>query len=138
LPRRGTGGIGGDFIRSGRRRLEGARKHELRAPQRRGQESCKKHNRRKMSQLDSRPDEVPRHDSILGRVSACLRDWTIETRQTYRIPVGIPAARPRPWRWHGAGEILVRVTACPEPSSCTPRSSTYIWRILRSCAAIPI
>src|SRR5207302_1769100 len=47
LPRRGTGGIGRDLIRSGRRRLEGARKHELRV--RRGQESYKKHNRRKMS-----------------------------------------------------------------------------------------
>lgn len=53
------------FTRRGRRRLEGAWEHELRARQRRGHEGRKKHNRRKVSQLESRPDEMPRHVTTL-------------------------------------------------------------------------
>src|SRR5580692_7893784 len=52
-----------------------------------------------MSQLESRPDEMPRHDSTLGPVLARLRDGTIGTRQTYRIPVRTPSA----WRALGGG-----------------------------------
>jgi hypothetical protein len=52
--------------------------------------------------------------------------------------VRIPAVSPCPCRRYGAGQILGRAAACLEPSPCTPRSPTYIRRILRSCAAIPI
>ncbi|PNE12779.1 MAG: hypothetical protein CR217_01885 [Beijerinckiaceae bacterium] len=37
-----------------------------------------------------------------------MRDWTIETRQTYRIRVRILTAPPRPCHRHGARKISAR------------------------------